>query len=260
MEAATHFGGHHEVSLGMGKGRRRSGSKMVKSSVSQRVVMVKAVMTNSKEEVAALEATVYHDNWFNRMAIRHLSQTFQATTGIRSGKEGYDSLVEAASGVWRNFKTAEQHELVDQALKQAFPDHILFWIRTLLPPSKTTREMFAIVATIFFYWLIGPSEVKESDEVDGRRERNVTRIKKCRFLEGSKCVGMCINLCKIPSQKFIKESFGMPITMVPNFEDMSCEMRFGQEPPAPEDDPAMQQPCYSFCELKRRHSNECSSI
>ncbi|XP_019704779.2 beta-carotene isomerase D27, chloroplastic [Elaeis guineensis] len=68
-------------------------------------------------------------------------------------------------------------------------------------------------------------------------EKNVVCIPKCRFLESTNCVGMCTNLCKIPTQRFIKDSLGMPINMVPNFEDMSCEMIFGQHPPA--DDPTL---------------------
>ncbi|ERM93960.1 hypothetical protein AMTR_s00264p00017830, partial [Amborella trichopoda] len=81
-------------------------------------------------------------------------------------------------------------------------------------------------------------------EVEGRKEKNVVHIKKCRFLETTHCAGMCVNMCKLPSQKFLKDSFGIPVNMVPNFEDMSCEMIFGQQPPAAMDDPALKQPCY----------------
>jgi hypothetical protein len=38
----------------------------------------------------------------------------------------------------------------------------------------------------------------------------------CRFLEETDCIGMCTNLCKVPSQTFIKHSFGMPVNMVPS--------------------------------------------
>ncbi|XP_020971183.1 beta-carotene isomerase D27, chloroplastic-like [Arachis ipaensis] len=86
----------------------------------------------------------------------------------------------------------------------------------MLPPSKFAREYFAAFTTLFFAWLVGPSEVRES-EINGRREKNVVHIKKCRFLEKTNCVGMCINLCKMPSQSFIKDSFGMPVNMVPKF-------------------------------------------
>uniref|UniRef100_A0A0A9FRZ3 Beta-carotene isomerase D27-like C-terminal domain-containing protein n=1 Tax=Arundo donax TaxID=35708 RepID=A0A0A9FRZ3_ARUDO len=68
---------------------------------------------------------------------------------------------------------------------------------------------------------------------------------------------MCTNLCKIPCQKFIQDSFGMPVYMSPNFEDMSCEMIFGHEPP--EDDPALKQPCFATkCIAKQNHHVNCS--
>ena len=38
----------------------------------------------------------------------------------------------------------------------------------------------------------------------------------CRFLEEANCVGMCINLCKLPTQSFVKGSLGMPVNMVPS--------------------------------------------
>jgi len=38
----------------------------------------------------------------------------------------------------------------------------------------------------------------------------------CRFLEEANCVGMCINLCKLPTQSFIKDSLGMSVNMVPS--------------------------------------------
>ncbi|KAF5937425.1 hypothetical protein HYC85_024931 [Camellia sinensis] len=124
-------------------------------------------------------------------------------------------------------------------------------IRTLLPNSKFAREYFAVFTTVFFTWLVGANEVRVS-ELNGRRERNVVHIKKCRFLEETNCVGMCINLCKMPSQTFIKDSLGMPVNMVPNFDDMSCEMIFGQDPPATTEDPAFKQPCYKLSVLEHK--------
>ncbi|KAJ7977324.1 beta-carotene isomerase D27, chloroplastic-like [Quillaja saponaria] len=201
---------------------------------------------------------VYNDNWLDSLAINHLSKSVQAATGIKSSKSGYESLVEAAAVVSQNFNPIQQQEIVIQALDRAFPKPILTLIRTLLPQSKFAREYFAAFTTLFFAWLVGPCEVKESD-FNGRREKNVVHMKKCRFLEESNCVGMCTNLCKMPSQLFIKDSLGMPVYMVPNFDDMSCEMIFGQEPPASTDDPAFKQPCYRLCKANRKHSMKCSS-
>lgn len=35
-----------------------------------------------------------------------------------------------------------------------------------------------------------------------------------------------------PTEEFFAESFGLPLTMNPKFEDLSCEMIFGQARPA----------------------------
>ncbi|KAL1329707.1 beta-carotene isomerase D27, chloroplastic [Arachis hypogaea] len=206
----------------------------------------------------AQETNVYKDNWFDHLAINHLSKSVQASTGHSNGKSGYESLVEAAMVAYKEFDSNEQKEVIIQALDRAFPRPILMLIRTMLPPSKFAREYFAAFTTLFFAWLVGPSEVRES-EINGRREKNVVHIKKCRFLEKTNCVGMCINLCKMPSQSFIKDSFGMPVNMVPNFDDMSCEMIFGQEPPPSTDDPAFKQPCYRLCKTKQNHGMNCLS-
>ncbi|XP_060180800.1 beta-carotene isomerase D27, chloroplastic isoform X2 [Lycium barbarum] len=158
---------------------------------------------------------VYKDNWFDHLAINHLSQSIQATTGLRNNKSGYEGFVEAARLVYMNFNSTHQVNLVAEALQRAFPKPILSLLKMLLPQSKWAREYCAAFTTVFFAWLVGPCEVKES-EFNGRMENNVVHIKKCRFLEETNCVGMCTNLCKMPSQLFIKDTLGMPVNMVPS--------------------------------------------
>ncbi|KAH8964382.1 hypothetical protein BDL97_04G064400 [Sphagnum fallax] len=83
--------------------------------------------------------------------------------------------------------------------------------------------------------------------IQDKKLRSGVHIQKCRYLETSGCTGLCVNLCKLPTQYFFTEELGMPLTMEPNFEDLSCEMIFGQIPPRPEDDPALRQGCFSKC-------------
>ncbi|KAJ8899463.1 hypothetical protein K2173_018437 [Erythroxylum novogranatense] len=202
--------------------------------------------------------TVYNDNWFEQLAVNHLSQSVQAVTEMRNSKSGYDGLVQAAVDASRKFSLIEQREIVIQALHKAIPEVILNLIKAVLPQSKFTREYFATFTTLFFAWLVGPCEVRES-EFNGTAEKNVVHIKKCRFLEETSCVGMCTNLCKVPTQTFIKNSMGMAVNMVPNFEDMSCEIIFGQDPPALTEDAAFSQPCYKLCKANQKHITKCSS-
>nr|GEW40662.1 hypothetical protein [Tanacetum cinerariifolium] len=161
--------------------------------------------------------TVYKDNWFDRIAINYMSQSLQDTVGIRNEESGYESLVAVSGVVFRNCDSIKQREIVMKVLFNAIPRPIIVMFRKLVPPSKFSRHVCAVFTSIFFRWLVGPCE-------------------KCRFLETSNCI---------------------PINMVPNFDDMSCEYIFGVDPPALQDDPAFKQPCYKLCNVKHKHVTSC---
>ncbi|GAB2248485.1 hypothetical protein Droror1_Dr00008367, partial [Drosera rotundifolia] len=189
--------------------------------------------------------SVYHDTWLDRLAINHFSNVIQDLAGIKVKQQGYDGLVEASRTVYQNLDAIQQREFSLKTLNEAFPPQIVYLIRATGAPIILSKQVFAKIGSFSFGWLVGPSEVRES-ELRGRREKNVMYLKKCRFLESSNCIGMCINQCKFPTQTFLKESLGMPVNMIPNYEDMSCEIRFGEEPPASDDDPVSKQPCYKL--------------
>ncbi|KAL8252988.1 hypothetical protein R6Q59_036681 [Mikania micrantha] len=207
--------------------------------------------------IATSSNTIYQDNWLESIAIAYLSKTVQETAGVKNDTPGYKGIVSVSAAVFREFSSTEQRAFVLKVLEKVVPSFTLFMMR-LMPQSKFTREFSAIFTTVAFRWLVGPSEVREL-EFEGKKERNVVHIKKCRFLEEANCIGMCTNLCKMPTQEFMKKNFGIPVYMVPNFDDMSCEIIYGQDPPAQEDDPAFKEPCYKLCSLKKRHNASCIS-
>eukprot|EP00879_Flechtneria_rotunda_P016571 GHRR01017340.1.p2 GENE.GHRR01017340.1~~GHRR01017340.1.p2 ORF type:complete len:153 (+),score=25.27 GHRR01017340.1:1281-1739(+) len=128
--------------------------------------------------------------------------------------------------------------------------------RRVFPPTQWAAEISAAVASLGFYWLVGDSEL-QTQEVEvapgvKRQQRSVVHIKKCRYLESSGCVGLCVNMCKVPTQSFFTDDFGLPLTMNPNFEDLSCDMVFGQTPPPLTEDAAYQQSCFvPHCSLAK---------
>ncbi|KAI3819366.1 hypothetical protein L1987_13195 [Smallanthus sonchifolius] len=210
--------------------------------------------------IATSSKTIYRDNWLERIVISYLSKTVQETAGMKNNTPGYKAIVAVSAAMFRKLSPTEQRAFVLKVLENAVPGFAIFMIKEmrLMPQSKFTREFLAIFTTVAFRWLVGPSEVREL-ELEGKKERNVVHITKCRFLEEANCVGMCTNLCKMPTQEFIKKTFGIPVNMVPNFDDMSCEIIFGQDPPAEEDDPAFKEPCYKLCNSKQRHNASCIS-
>lgn len=84
--------------------------------------------------------------------------------------------------------------------------------------------------------------------------KSTVLIERCRYLEATQCKGICSSVCKVspidhvspsllassaadrsrfsfssahqvPTQEFFGGYLGMPVTMTPNFEDLSCEMK-----------------------------------
>ncbi|KAK6122545.1 hypothetical protein DH2020_043723 [Rehmannia glutinosa] len=172
----------------------------------------------------------------------------------------YEAFVEVSKRVMQGRSRLQQQQVVREVLLSMLPPGAPAQFRKLFPPTKWAAEFNAALTVPFFHWLVGPSEVIEV-EVNGVKQKSGVLIKKCRYLENSGCVGMCVNMCKIPTQDFFTNEFGLPLTMTPNFEDMSCEMVYGQVPPTFEDDPASKQPCLAdICSIANPSSSTCPKL
>lgn len=189
----------------------------------------------------------YNDNLFDRLFIWLFSRKMAIALGQQTKQPGYAGFVDLSQQIMQGRNAEQQQNLVSVVLKSLVPSPILKIIRTVFSPTKLVCELNAWFATLLFEWLVGPCEVREIEVVDkdgqSRLQRSEVYIKKCRYLEQSGCVGMCVNMCKMPTQAFFTQEFGIPLTMTPNFEDLSCEMVFGQLPPPLETEAAYHQPC-----------------
>ena len=211
------------------------------------------------------EKTEYQDNLIDRLFIALFSRKMSQAVGKKTAKKGYEGFVDLSQQIMQGRNSQQQQELVAVVLKSLVPAPVLYLIRTLFSPTKWVCESNAWFATVLFEWLVGESEITavEVKTADNqiRQQNSGVKIKKCRYLEDSGCVGMCINMCKLPTQKFFTESFGIPLTMTPNFEDFSCEMVFGQHPPALETEEASQQSCLNItCPTAKISSQPCHKI
>jgi hypothetical protein len=195
----------------------------------------------------SVEHNSYHDNLFDRVFIQLFSRKMAKAVGKQTQLQGYDGFVDLSKQIMQGRNAQQQQQLVAVVLGSLVPSPVLWAIRTLFSPTKLVCELNAWFATRLFEWLVGPCHVKTveipTDRGTQRSQKSAVQIEKCRYLEQSGCVGMCINMCKLPTQKFFTEDFGIPLTMTPNFEDFSCEMVFGQQPPALDTEECYQQPC-----------------
>ena len=168
----------------------------------------------------------------------------------------FNGFVELSRRVVNRFDAAGCAEMTLGILYDVMPSATPAVFRVLFPPTKFSCEANAWVTTQFFSFLVGPSYVTEvlvNDTREAKRagapQRQMSRvqIKKCRWLEASGCAASCQSMCKAPTQEFFNDVFGLPVTMNPNYETLSCEMVFGQAPPPREEDVASAEGCLSAC-------------
>lgn len=205
--------------------------------------------------ISAIVEDKYDDNWIDRIFIWLFSRKISQALGAKTQIGGYSGFVDLSKQVMQGRNAQAQQLIIDRVLQSLVPVPVLWVTRTFFSPTRLVCVLNAWFAAQMFEWLVGASEVVDA-EVDlpfdsatpeaQRRTRlqpSGVYIKKCRYLAESRCVGMCVNMCKVPTQKFFTEQFGIPLTMTPNFEDLSCTMVFGQIAPIPALDSAYQQPC-----------------
>ena len=117
----------------------------------------------------------------------------------------------------------------------------------LLQNDHVSLEGLATLTPGLFPFLVGPCRRESWEASDGTPWRSKVVIERCRFLEESACKGMCVGLCKQPTEAYFA-SINLPLSLTPNFEDGSCEMCWGR---APQDDDLADADmgCYGSCGL-----------
>ncbi|XP_057508149.1 beta-carotene isomerase D27, chloroplastic isoform X4 [Actinidia eriantha] len=158
---------------------------------------------------------------------------------------------------------SETKEAAVRILRSLFPPFLLDLYRMLISPiqgGKVAAVMVARATALSCQWLMGSCAVNTVDLPDGSSWSSGVFVEKCKYLEESKCVGICINTCKFPTQTFFKDYMGVPLLMEPNFSDYSCQFRFGVLPPPAEDDSALKEPCLEICPNASRRRELTTSV
>ncbi len=207
----------------------------------------------------------YNDNFIDKLFIWLFSRKIAKALGKKYRFNGYQGFVDLSKQIAQGRNPKQQQELVTTVLYSIVPEVVLSLIRRFFNPSQWVCEWNAWFATILFEWLVGPCEQKEVEVMgenhQARIQKSCVHIKKCRYLEASGCVGLCLNVCKVPTQSFFTQGFGIPVTMTPNFEDFSCDMVFGKPPQPLENEPEYHEPCLTqFCSTANPKADFCPKI
>uniref|UniRef100_A0A0E0H8Z6 Beta-carotene isomerase D27-like C-terminal domain-containing protein n=1 Tax=Oryza nivara TaxID=4536 RepID=A0A0E0H8Z6_ORYNI len=199
--------------------------------------------------------------------------------GWDSEKPGYNGLIEVANRLMVKGKSAlETEQSAVRVLRSLFPPLLLVLFKALLAPianGQLASMMVARATALSCQWLMGPCSVNSVILSNGKslssgvsiysyfffvypslgeilQFTDIVFVEKCKYLEESKCLGVCINTCKLPTQTFFKDHMGVDLYMEPNFEDYSCQFNFGVSPPPLDTDKALKEPCLDICTNARR--------
>lgn len=180
-----------------------------------------------------------------RLSYGRLAGGYQSPEGWLDGASTYRGMVDVSRALMKKLPRASEQSA---AVIKGFPK-VAPWFRKLFPYSSWGAEANARITPAFFSWLVGPAKVREEKVVDfrGNEVRSAVKIERCRYLAESRCVGMCVNLCRTPVQSFFAEEMGVPLRITPNFEDFSCVFEFGVEAVSEEEDDVVKVGCLSTC-------------
>ncbi|XP_057966712.1 beta-carotene isomerase D27, chloroplastic isoform X2 [Malania oleifera] len=180
---------------------------------------------------SAASRSEYKPAIFDGLLLNLFRKKMVLEVGWDSEKSGYDGLIEVATRLTMKGKTSsETVEAAVRILESLFPPMLLKLYRMLIAPireGKFAAIMVARVTAVSCQWLMGPCTVNSVDLPDGSSCSSGVFVERCKYLEESKCVGICINTCKLPTQTFFKDYMGVPLLMEPNFEDYSCQLQNG---------------------------------
>lgn len=226
------------------------------------------------------------ENPVNRLFLTVFKQKIaqQLDVQVENYAEGYDGLTELANQLNDLSHPKQQRRSARDAsrmiLNSLFPPKLLPLFAKLIakPFPAAANVMNAIATFLTCKWLMGPMSLSVDSgnlafNVDdpwiekGTTTSNeeiecdaIVTIERCRFLEESSCISVCVNSCKLPTQDFFNKDMGVNMMIEPNYDDFSCKFKFGIEAPSEEEDETLQNipPCLQNC--KKASSAKCCPL
>lgn len=156
----------------------------------------------------------------------------------------YEDVIQVIRLLFKYYKRQPEQlsEASQRVIKSLFPAFIppLFVMLFSKPTPKLAAHLNAQVTVLVTQWLMGHSKIADDD-------RSVVEIERCRYLEQTGCVAICLHSCKQPTEQFFKNNMGIPVSVEPNLDDYSCKFCFGKVPLSVEKDDVYVQPCFVDC-------------
>jgi len=191
--------------------------------------------------------------FIDNLLLRYFRSKMVEKIGIDSKlpQDDFGGIMELTAALNARYSDRRKVQRISQEiLSSLFPSWLpgSYAILFSKPFPKFSSRMNAAATYAGGTWLMGECEVNDCETDDGTIGINQgLLVKRCRYLEESKCASACVNSCKIPTQKFFMEEMGLPLTMEPNYETGECQFKFGKSPDSQEEFDAKNTPCFSRC-------------
>ena len=154
-----------------------------------------------EEELARIDAQPW-----NKLFLKLFRTKMAGQLGVRDDDydEGYRGMVKLARELNARPHTRENTQAI---LRSLFPSWLPAQFATLFarPFPAFSAKLNAYATLLSCQWLMGPSKLVDVDRPDGTVGiREGIKVQRCRYLEESGCVGVCLNSCKLPTQDFFR--------------------------------------------------------
>lgn len=170
--------------------------------------------------------------------------TLQRQSGQISKIPGFDGMMQELID-FRVEHGPDELERVSYQTMVALAGPVPFIYRHLFAGLEATPAILSWFAKWLLPFLVGDMTLTSRGEDDPRG--GGVLVHRCRVLEGSGCKGVCSKMCKVPTQRFFAEQWGVPLEMSPDFATGECHLVFGKEPLPIEKDPTIPPGCLSRC-------------
>jgi len=208
----------------------------------------KPYKTGADVPLVSVDQDPYQLSALDRILLGAFRRTLQEQTGVALPElQDFDGLVAELRIYQASHNIVEQAE-VSETTMRALAGPLPSLYRTLVPASLSPGVLAWFTAKLLKF-LVGRMTVTERAEGDHRT--GGVLVERCSVLENSQCMGICLRMCKLPTEKFFAESWGTPLHMQPNFETYECQLSFGVDPPASETDSTLPQGCLTQCPSAR---------
>ena len=147
--------------------------------------------------------------------------TLQRQSGQVSDVPGFDGMMRELI-VFRVEHGPDELERVSYQTMVALAGPVPFIYKTLFGSLEAHPAILSWFAKWLLPFLVGDMSLTSRGEDDPRG--GGVLVHRCRVLEGSGCKGVCAKMCKVPTQRFIAEQWGVPLEMSPNFETGECQL------------------------------------